>query len=71
MGSYQHDVGLGVYTGVSQPSVSRVLHEVVEALNQPEIFKSWVKFPNTQEELKQLRKEYEKYILNVFNLINK
>ncbi|KAL5246220.1 hypothetical protein ACI65C_013628 [Semiaphis heraclei] len=42
--------------GLSQPSVSRCISEVVAALNLPEIFNAWVKFPKNINELTNIRK---------------
>ncbi|KAL5238488.1 hypothetical protein ACI65C_005898 [Semiaphis heraclei] len=39
------------FIDLSQSSVSRCISEVVEAINQPEIFNEWVKFPSTLNEL--------------------
>ncbi|XP_022179580.1 putative nuclease HARBI1 [Myzus persicae] len=41
--------------GLSQPSVSRCISEVVTALNLPEIFNAWVKFPKNINELNDIR----------------
>ncbi|XP_050062942.1 putative nuclease HARBI1 [Aphis gossypii] len=43
---------------VSQPSVSRAIDEVVNAMNQPEIFEYWVKYPSTLTELRQTREKF-------------
>jgi hypothetical protein len=32
---------------VSQATVSKVIGEVVDALNHPSVFNEWVKFPST------------------------
>ncbi|KAK5648021.1 hypothetical protein RI129_002913 [Pyrocoelia pectoralis] len=61
-GSYQTDIGSFKFMGVSQSSVSRCVAEVINALNENQIFNRWVHFPATQEELNSVRREfYEKY----------
>ncbi|XP_022183155.1 putative nuclease HARBI1 [Myzus persicae] len=57
-GSYQLPVGNSNLAIVSQPTVSRAIDEVVNALNQPEIFKYWVKYPSTLIELRQTREKF-------------
>ncbi|KAK5639252.1 hypothetical protein RI129_011744 [Pyrocoelia pectoralis] len=61
-GSYQLPVGSNIYLGVKQSSVSRSLAEVVEALNQQDIFSEWVSFPRNVAELTRIRAGFfEKY----------
>ncbi|KAJ8910059.1 hypothetical protein NQ315_013314 [Exocentrus adspersus] len=67
-GSYQFDVGANSYIGVSQPSVSRSIEEVTLALNRPEIFNQWVRFPNNFEELNAIRLRYSR--IGSFNTMN-
>lgn len=55
-GSYQTNVGYNVFCGVSQSSVSRCITEVTNALNEPAIFNSWIRFPRTQQELEDIRR---------------
>ncbi|KAJ8926231.1 hypothetical protein NQ314_021419 [Rhamnusium bicolor] len=57
-GSYQMDVGSNYFLSVSQASVSRCIREVTEALNHPDIFNTWVKFPNNFEELNAVRRRF-------------
>ncbi|CAI6357101.1 unnamed protein product [Macrosiphum euphorbiae] len=57
-GSYQLPTGNSRYSAVSQSSVSRSISEITNALNQPTIFNSKVKFPKNIEELRKLRNEY-------------
>ncbi|XP_050066119.1 putative nuclease HARBI1 [Aphis gossypii] len=57
-GSYQTPVGNSRYTLLSQASVSCCIKEVVTALNNPTIFNSWVKFPNSIRELTAVRHEF-------------
>ncbi|XP_031334651.1 putative nuclease HARBI1 [Photinus pyralis] len=54
-GSYQMDIGHNQYIGVSQPSVSRSVGEVTDAINTPEVFNRWIKFPRNLEELNACR----------------
>ena len=42
----QLDIGTNKYLAVSQPSVSRCVNEVASALNDPQIFNGYIKFPN-------------------------
>lgn len=51
------DIGCNLHMGVSQASVSRTIHEVISALNRPEIFNNWVKFPSTIEQLQEKRNQ--------------
>ncbi|KAF0745920.1 Uncharacterized protein FWK35_00029855 [Aphis craccivora] len=51
-------VGNSRYTLLSQASVSCCIKEVVSALNNPTIFNSWVKFPNSIRELTAVRQEF-------------
>ncbi|KAL0829190.1 hypothetical protein ABMA28_004027 [Loxostege sticticalis] len=57
-GSYQSPVGENVNMNMSQPSVSRCIAEVTEALNHPEVFDQWVKFPSTFQELNQIVRDF-------------
>lgn len=55
-------MGNGIFTSISQPSVSRALEEVVNALNEPEICNAWVKYPSNFQELCQVREECVCYL---------
>ncbi|KAJ3647953.1 hypothetical protein Zmor_019795 [Zophobas morio] len=57
-GSYQLDIGTNKYLDVSQPSVSRCVNEVASALNDPQIFNGYIKFPNNFEDLNRLRQGF-------------
>ncbi|CAH1709192.1 unnamed protein product [Aphis gossypii] len=57
-GSYQSPIGNSRFAALSQPTVSRCISEVVEALNHPEIFNEWVKFPKNLNELTEIRNEF-------------
>lgn len=50
-GSYQQDIGGNRASAMSQAAVSQCLTEVIEALNQPKVFKRHVHFPRNIEEL--------------------
>lgn len=54
-GSYQEITGTNHYVGVSQPSVSRSIKEVCNALSRPEIFNNSVNFPRNVAEMQALR----------------
>ncbi|XP_060845695.1 putative nuclease HARBI1 [Rhopalosiphum padi] len=57
-GSYQTSVGNSRLMNLSQSSVSRCVKQIVAALNQPEIFNTWVKFPSNIQELDEVRNEF-------------
>jgi len=50
-GSYPLDVGENSLLSVSQSSVSRIIEEYVNDMNQPFIFENNVHFPRNFEEL--------------------
>ncbi|XP_063920898.1 putative nuclease HARBI1 [Zophobas morio] len=54
-GSYQEITGTNKYVSLSQPSTSRAIKEVANALCQPQILNNWIHFPANREELQQLR----------------
>ncbi|GBP95427.1 Putative nuclease HARBI1 [Eumeta japonica] len=54
-GSYQNSIGSNVHAASSQASVSKCIGEVVNALNHPDIFNHWVKFPSNFQELDHIR----------------
>ncbi|KAJ8966272.1 hypothetical protein NQ314_003640 [Rhamnusium bicolor] len=56
-GSYQLDIACNKYLDVSQSTVSRCLAEVTGALNHPDVFNEWVKFPHNFEKLNKTRLE--------------
>ncbi|XP_028982370.1 putative nuclease HARBI1 [Diachasma alloeum] len=43
---------------ISQPSVSRCIHEVIDILNQPDVFNEWVHFPRNLGELEEVRWDF-------------
>ncbi|XP_049866795.1 putative nuclease HARBI1 [Pectinophora gossypiella] len=61
-GSYQKIIKENVRTYLSQTSASRCINEVVEALNNPNILKKYIRFPQNIQE-RQILKErfYEKF----------
>lgn len=63
-GSDQKSIAGECDIAMSQPSLSRSIQEVTEALNKNEVLKKYIKFPN-REERRQLIVRY----LNLANLI--
>ncbi|CAI6373946.1 unnamed protein product [Macrosiphum euphorbiae] len=59
-GCYQSPIGNSKLMVLSQPTVSRCISEVVAALNLPEIFQAWVRFPKNLSELSEIRNEFYK-----------
>ncbi|KAJ8926629.1 hypothetical protein NQ314_020993 [Rhamnusium bicolor] len=57
-GRYQLDIACNKYLDVSQSTVSRCLAEVTGALNRPDVFNEWVKFPHNFEKLNKTRLEF-------------
>ncbi|XP_050311001.1 putative nuclease HARBI1 isoform X2 [Anthonomus grandis grandis] len=57
-GSYQLDVGRNMNHAVSQSSVSNVIHEVIDALNMPDIFNKYIHLPRNRDELSDLRNKF-------------
>ncbi|XP_063913264.1 putative nuclease HARBI1 [Zophobas morio] len=57
-GSYQLDVGGNYTVGLSQPSVSRAIHEIIDAFNTPFMLYRFIKFPQTIEELTNIRQRF-------------
>ncbi|XP_024878240.1 putative nuclease HARBI1 [Temnothorax curvispinosus] len=57
-GSYQMDIGKNIYMDVSQPMVSRSIHEVIDIITKEEIMNQWIKFPSTLAEMNELRTEF-------------
>lgn len=56
-GSYQMDVGENQHSAVSQPTVSRIIEEVVNALCEQSIIDQYIHFPRNFEELNATRQE--------------
>ncbi|KMQ90607.1 nuclease harbi1 [Lasius niger] len=56
-GSYQRSVGNQFHLNVSQPTTSRCLHAVTEAINR-RLLRRWVKFPMTEEDRQQAREKF-------------
>lgn len=61
-GCYQIPIGNNRYVAVSQPTVSRAINCVVEALNHPRVLNEWVKFPNNMQKIKKIRNEQNKLL---------
>ncbi|CAI6359061.1 unnamed protein product [Macrosiphum euphorbiae] len=57
-GSYELDIGDNRSSALSQPSVSRCIAEVSNALNQPDIhiLKRYISFPDSFEKLNAVRR---------------
>ncbi|CAG4993605.1 unnamed protein product [Colias eurytheme] len=65
-GSYQRICGKHINSFVSQPSASRSIHEVIEALSHPSIVKKYIRFPqNSEERLRLKTRFYEKFSIPV------
>ncbi|XP_060801919.1 putative nuclease HARBI1 [Amyelois transitella] len=57
-GSYQTPVGDSKFHPASQASVSKALEEVTVALNRPEIFHKYVKFPLSRHEREKVKRKF-------------
>ncbi|XP_024878548.1 putative nuclease HARBI1, partial [Temnothorax curvispinosus] len=57
-GSYQLNIGKNIYMGVSQPTVSRCIHEIINVVSREEIMNEWIKFLSTLAELNELRAQF-------------
>jgi hypothetical protein len=53
-GSYQKNISSSYLLSMSQPTLSKCLHEVTEALNNPNILRAHIKFPNTIDERERI-----------------
>ncbi|XP_035430166.2 putative nuclease HARBI1 [Spodoptera frugiperda] len=61
-GSYQKILGENVRTYISQASASRAIRTVVDAINQPDIIKKYIRFPVNASEREILKQKfYEKF----------
>ncbi|KAG8230335.1 hypothetical protein J437_LFUL000606, partial [Ladona fulva] len=49
-GSYQGSAGSDFWVSLSQPSVSRAVKKIMEALNSPQLLGKWIVFPQGQRE---------------------
>ncbi|XP_003240991.1 putative nuclease HARBI1 [Acyrthosiphon pisum] len=56
-GSYQKGLGGNSILNISQPSVSRCIHYVTEAINQ-RLLRKWIKFPMTSAERQRARENF-------------
>ncbi|XP_048487820.1 putative nuclease HARBI1 [Plutella xylostella] len=57
-GSYQRGVGQGATHGVCQPTVSRAIAEVTDALNHPQILTKYIVFPRTPEARNTVKRRF-------------
>lgn len=48
------DIGKNIYMAISQPTVSRSIHEVTNVITREEIMSHWIKFPCTIAEMNEL-----------------
>lgn len=56
-GSYQRASGDSFDLNISQPSVSRCLHDVTDVIND-RLLKQWVTFPNTNAQRNEACEEF-------------
>lgn len=54
-GSYQKIISSNVETYISQSSASRAIHQVVDALNNSEIIRKYIRFPQNANERQSLK----------------
>ncbi|XP_018359008.1 PREDICTED: putative nuclease HARBI1 isoform X3 [Trachymyrmex cornetzi] len=52
------NIGKNIYMGVSQPTVSRNINEIIDIMSRPEIMNQWIKFPSTLAEFNELRTQF-------------
>ncbi|VEN51239.1 unnamed protein product, partial [Callosobruchus maculatus] len=57
-GSYQQDIGYNYCLGISQSSVSRCIHKIIEVFNKQEVMDAFIKFPHTIPELNNIRRQF-------------
>lgn len=67
-GSFQKAVGSDLSLGLSQPTVSRCLEEVVGALNEPEILAGNVRFPASEVERRTIITMYVFKFMIIFSV---
>ncbi|XP_052747820.1 putative nuclease HARBI1 [Galleria mellonella] len=61
-GSYQKLIGNNLDTLISQPSASRAIHQVIDALNNINIVQKYIRFPQNSQERQALKQSfYEKF----------
>ncbi|CAF4947537.1 unnamed protein product [Pieris macdunnoughi] len=64
-GSYQRIISANIFTFVSQPTMSRSIHDVVDALSHPDIVRKYLRFPQTSQESQLLKERfYQKFKIN-------
>lgn len=56
-GSYQMDIGENQHSAVSQPTVSRIIEEVVNVLCEQHIIDKYIHFPSNFQELNAVRQK--------------
>ncbi|KAJ8910404.1 hypothetical protein NQ315_011368 [Exocentrus adspersus] len=66
-GSYQKSVGISYLHGLCQTSVSRVVKEVTTALNNENILRRYIRFPQTVHERRTVVNGCQKDLLIVLN----
>lgn len=54
-GSYQRKIGQDFLSCMCQSSMNKVLHQVVEGLNQ--IMGEWIKFPTQPHEIQHIKEQ--------------
>lgn len=64
-GSYQKRVGQDYLSCMSQPTVSKVLKEVVHALNI--LMDQWIRFPITEAETQRVKEQWDLVSITIFN----
>ncbi|XP_028175748.1 putative nuclease HARBI1 [Ostrinia furnacalis] len=57
-GSYQTPSAKLNCLNISQPSASRCISEIVDALNHPNVFGTWIRFPSTHQELHEISRSF-------------
>lgn len=62
-GSYQRKIGQDFLSCMCQSSMSKVLHQVVEGLNQ--IMEEWIKFPTQQHEIQHIKEQFVIYLFTI------
>jgi len=51
IGSYQVDAGLNIFNDVSQLSTSKCINIITNILNEEEIQREWIHFPENLDEM--------------------
>lgn len=66
-GSYQGAVGLNMDGPMAQPTVSKCLRQVTEALNSSSILQKYIKFPQNTQERNFIKERF--YVLLILHTI--